>query len=355
MKGRILTIVVCLAAGTVAYGQDVHFSQYDNAHLYLNPGLAGMGRGYNNASFIFRMQQAPARDAYKSQYFGIDMPILWDRAAWKRGYLAWGLSFIADQAGKNTIITNRPDLTISGVLKTGENSKLSLGLQAGYVFRSFDAANIEWDSQYNGRYHDPSLPSGESVMDGSANFFDLGFGLAYRHVFPFDNIHARVKSRFNAGLAVAHVLEPDMGLVGPEKLPMKITGHFDGLFHLPVTHMAIVPSGMYLMQGPYSEIIGGAGFQYFFDMNTKYTGFIKESWARLELKYRLNDAWLAALYVRTNNLTFGFSYDWTTAGCGTPLSTMGGLEFSLIFSDLEGDLFNQGSKHVIYRRSVGGF
>ena len=346
--------IAFLLLSTDWHAQDIHFSQFETAPLALNPGNAGMGKGYNRANLIYRSQYPSLGNVFSTQYVSLDFPILNEAMRHKNGLLGVGVSFFNDVAGDSKLGTLHAALSLSGIVTLNRQQRISLGLQTGYMQKSFDVSNIQWDNQFNGYQYDPTLPSGETNFMEKTGFFDMSAGVAYKYFSTKTNLYNIERVSFNGGIAFFHLTKGKQEFFQgfQDRLYGRIVVSASSLFTPENSPFGFLPSLLYQKQGPLSEAIIGAGVNYYIKADTKYTGFVKQAYIGFDAKYRVNDSFIAGIRVKFNDFEVGLSYDYTTSNLGSRINGVGGFELGFKFTDTYGTLFNQGNKHVI--NSHGG-
>ena len=73
IKKSAIILSFILAVG--ANAQDIHFSQFYNAPLKLNPGNAGAFRGDLRVISNYRNQWSSINSAFKTYGFSVDVPV----------------------------------------------------------------------------------------------------------------------------------------------------------------------------------------------------------------------------------------------------------------------------------------
>ncbi len=352
-KLKYLIAGVVLVASQLT-AQDIHYSQFEAAPLALNPGFAGMGKGYNRANLVYRSQYPGMGNVYSTPYFSMDFPLLNEAMRHKNGLLGVGLSFFNDQAGDSKMSTMHAALTLSGIVTIDRQQRVSLGIQGGYMQKSFDVSNIQWDNQFNGFEYDPSLPSGETGFADKTGFFDLSAGAAYKYFSKATNLYNIERAAFDGGVAIFHLTKGKQEFYQGrlDRLYNRIVVNARGLITLDNRPFGFIPMALWQKQGPLTETIIGGGINFYLKADTKYTGFVKQAYLGLDLKYRVNDSFITGIRAKFNDFEVGLSYDYTTSTLGPSINGVGGFEISIRFIDTYGTLFNQGNKHVI--NSHGG-
>ena len=144
----ILLIVNC-ATCVVSSAQDVHFSQWSNTPLLVNPAMTGVFNGKLRFSNDYRSQWVGITQAYTTIHVSLDAPI--GRTYYQKSYFGVGGVIMQDQAGsgnlKNT--TFLASLAYTAPMDDGDNF-ISVGFQGGVSQIAFDPSKATWDSQWNG-------------------------------------------------------------------------------------------------------------------------------------------------------------------------------------------------------------
>ncbi len=353
MTIRLHYIALLLSFGIVGntVAQDHHFAQFDKAPAYLNPGLIGIGKGFNRANINYRNQWGPLNKAFSTMAFSVDMPILSSSMGVKNAYVGVGLDFMSDKAGTGALTHNKFGFTLTGILLASKNSTISLGIRSAFEQRSIkNAAALSWDNQWDGSVYDPSLPSGEMFGNDSHSFFDFSTGLAWKYVEKNIGVSAFDKLAATAGIAYFHVNRPNTTFYGfsGDRRYGKFVAHAMGTFGLRDQYITISPSVYFAHQGPYNQVMVGSIFKYLFRSDTKYTGFVNEKAIGIGFYVRGKDALIPTFIFEIKGFEFGINYDYTISTLQKANNGVGGFELSLKWNDTYGTLFKQGDKHVLY-------
>ncbi|MBI2280906.1 MAG: PorP/SprF family type IX secretion system membrane protein [Bacteroidetes bacterium] len=358
MKTRLLFVIINLIGfGQILFAQDVRFSQFDATPLAINPGLAGMGNGYSRANVNYRSQWSSIKNSFSTAAVSVDFPIFSEKMNWKKGYLGTGLSFYTDKAGDGKLGTNEINFVISSVLFVSEKSKISLGIMGSYIQKSVNPDNIKWDSQYNGFEYDAALPNGENFAAISAHTLDMSTGLSYRYYEGSKNVDNDDQKLVELGIASFRLLEPkyEFLLDGENKISRRYVAHARYLSSISNSKIVLGATAIFMKQNVSKEITFGPELRYSLSTNTKYTGYLKDSYVGVQLLYRYKDAIIPVLFLKTGNFRFSGSYDYNLSDLNSASKGVGGFELSIQFNDFEGQLFNQGSKSVTFKGSKGSF
>jgi len=351
MKQLAISLTI-FGLGLTSYAQDVHFAQFDKSPMSINPGLTGIGKGFNRMNLNYRTQWGSLNKAYSTMAFSYDMPILSSSMGDKNSYVGVGINFFSDRAGDARFTTNHFGLSFSGILLANKQNTLSLGINTAFEQRSANNQdNVSWDNQWTGSSYNPSLPSGEAFGNQSHSYFDISTGLAWKFVEKNLGISAFDKLSFTTGIAYFHMNRPSHNFYsfnGDDKKYGKLVIHAVGTFGLKDNYITISPSAFYSYQGPYRNLLVGGIFRYLFRSDTKYTGFLTEKAIGFGVHVRGKDAIIPTIVFEVAGIEFGLNYDYTISTLQKANNGVGGFEFSLKWNDTYGVLFNQGDKHVLF-------
>jgi len=352
----VVLLIIILVFGTQnSWAQDTRFSQFNSTPLLINPGLAGMGNGYSRANLNYRSQWSSIQNSFTTAAVSLDFPIFSEKMNWKKGYLGTGLAFYTDKAGDGKLGTSEASFVLSSALFVGENSKISLGFMGSYIQRSVNPDNIKWDTQYNGFEYDPQLPNGENFAAVSTSVLDMSAGISYRYHTGSRAVTNNDQKLIEAGIASFRLFEPKFAflLSGESQISRRYVGHARYLTSINSSKVVLGGTFLYMQQNTSQEITFGPEFRYSLLTDTKYTGYVKDSYIGLQLLYRNQDAIIPVLFFKFGNFRLSGSYDYNYSSLNDASGGVGGFEFSIQFNDFEGQLFNQGSKHVTMRGAAG--
>ena len=189
MKNSIYTLLFLFPL--LSFGQDAHFSMYQQLPVYLNPALTGMQQQQTQVGIQYRSQWSPIAPAYET--YAVQFQTR--KSSW-----GWGGVLHNNSAGDASLATSGGWLSSAyhKALNSGNNS-LSAGLGIGFIQKRFNPQNLLFESQYqdgilindNGEYFErTSSQSIDFAVGANWNFevpntqnfgFQLGFNFAHLH------------------------------------------------------------------------------------------------------------------------------------------------------------------------------
>lgn len=252
-----ILVFVFVSLGTVA--QDIHFSQFYNNPLTLNPALTGRMQGSFRVGLHYRNQWFGSVDgntAFATYAGAFDMPVRLKNA----DVVGAGL-YVFNDASSGGRLTNLTIMASGAYHKTlgaNKNHAVSLGVQVGYTQRRLDLANITFaddilDLQDLGAI-DPG--SSENFDDDATGAADVALGLLWNSQFG-----KRVNAY--AGVSMFHLFEPQLSFLAEDdfRLARRITAH-GGVDVRVGDNVSIIPSVIFMNMAQINYINYGiaAGF-----------------------------------------------------------------------------------------------
>ncbi|MBO4738156.1 MAG: PorP/SprF family type IX secretion system membrane protein [Bacteroidales bacterium] len=293
-----LIFVLLLVPCKELMSQDLHFTQFYAAPLYLNPAMAGTAvcpRLVAN----FRMQWPNITGKYTSYAASYDQYF----KALSGGI---GVLFVGDRAGQNTVVTNCFSLMYSFKADLTRKVTLRLGLQATLQQKSINLNNLTFGDMVDPRYGFV-YATAENIGNYTKFVADFAAGvLVY-------------SDKMYGGIAVHHFTQPKESFFNSDskddRLPMKITAHWGANFDVKKRmrskqsfgDMSLSPNLIFQYQ---SKISGG--YQYTTINYGMYFGcypVIAGVWFRQGLKNA--DALMFLVGIEYKVFRVGYSYDVT--------------------------------------------
>lgn len=259
--------------------QDPQFTQFYANPLYLNPAFAGTAR-CPRICMNYRNQWPNLDGRYVTYSASYDMHV---------SALGGGIGAIVttDNQAINTLKTTNASLIYSFLAPITREFSLKFALQATYLQKTIDTRGLTFGDMIDARRGfvwntAEAIPQNKKVnADFSAGM--LGYS---RHYF--------------FGLAVNHINQPDEGLVGVSRLPVKVTAHGGAIIPLEKgAESYLSPNILFQHQQNFNQL--NLGLYY------KKSGFVAGLW------WRTGDAVIALVGIQNDNFKFGYSYDVTVS------------------------------------------
>ncbi len=251
-KLRTFFVAFLVLSGTGLYAQGLHFSQYYQAPLLLNPAnTALMPESDYRAIAQYRSQWANIPAPFTTLAASADFQAL--RNTNQTNWLGIGFAIFNDRAGKGDLSLFKGQLTAAYHVQLGSTNMLSVGLGAALVQRSVDFSKLTFDTQWDGFTFNPDLAQGEPFQSAKTSYADISAGLNYAY-FPNEFLYVKL------GVGLLHVNQPKETFYTSEnRLGMRPTANVDVRYQLNSGWIAEL-SGYYSRQKAASEIIYGGLF-----------------------------------------------------------------------------------------------
>ncbi|MBL4668835.1 MAG: PorP/SprF family type IX secretion system membrane protein [Flavobacteriales bacterium] len=330
MNRIIILLLTCLSL-TQLRGQDIHFSQFFNTPLIINPALTGVFGGDQRAMILYRNQWSSIATPYKTYGASFDMRMLDKRNS--NFSLGTGLGVYKDIAGDSEYGITNVVLSLSGIIQLDKKQHLTIGIQGGFEQRSINNTALIWDSQYDGSSYNPSLSSHETTNynQGISNG-DLNVGLAWVYSKSQKSIVANDVFSLKLGGVYQHLTQQSLDYGGGlDKLYGKMSFHGESNISIKSTNTSFKPSFIYQKQGPSQEVLVGTLIRYAFGHDSKYTGLMNQTALFVGIHTRLGDAFIPSIGYEIANWKLTFSYDANVSKLASTSNGVGGFEISLIF------------------------
>lgn len=328
MKKIILATIILLPF--LIRAQDIHFSQFNETPVLLNPAMSCTAF---DTRIIANYKNQWASITSPFETYGISIEKALNHLKLKKAFTGMSLSVYKDKAGDAGLGTIAVNLGFNAIIKTSEFSKLSGGIGAGINYRTIDATKLKWESQYSGAVYDPTISSGEKTLQESFVQADLVGGLVFHYAKSDKYISAQDGTKFDIGISASHYNTPKYSYaLSDDKQFAKLIFHANFDIGIESAGVAVVPSLLYMKQGPSQELVIGSYFKYIIQDQSIYTGIKKPCAISIGLFYRAADAVIPSLLFQYDKYAFAVSYDLNTSELTGASKAKGGLEFSLKFN-----------------------
>lgn len=337
----ILSLLISAFASDLR-AQDIHFSQALETPLFLSPANTGFFNGYFRASANYRNQWASMNNAFQTYAVSLDGGLFKSRR--RQAFMGIGVTFFNDVAGAAKMRKTSAQLNVSGILKTGRRSAISVGLAGGAAGTNANYANLIYASQFDGNAFDPSLPNGEPAIYRQYTTTDIAAGIAWEFgKVVSDQDYDDVKS-FRLAFGAYHLNRPvqEYGPGSSYKLPIRLAYSLISNLDVTDTKVTLTPAFILQTQGPALEFLTGTYIKYRSKTGTKQTGKLQQTSIGFGAFYRgnrLSDALIPKLIFESGNFAIGLSYDVNVSDYRRASNYKGGFEVSLRYNSLASSLF----------------
>tara|TARA_Y100000782_G_scaffold115416_1_gene158063 strand:+ start:6069 stop:7079 length:1011 start_codon:yes stop_codon:yes gene_type:complete len=315
-KYYFYSLLLFLLMNVTSLAQDIHFSQFYNSPLTLNPALTGQFNG--DYRFVGNHRRQWASIDHPFTTFGVSADA---RNFLKVKHVGAGISIYNDKAGTGELGTLQLQAAFSYSLQINSDSTAHIvfGVQSGWNRRQIDYNNFTFDNQFVNNQYSSTASTGETFDQSSTNYVDVQAGVAYIQQFA-------ERTYLTAGFAAHNLLTPDVSLSDQEdQLDRRYTLH--GAFEFPVSsNLDLIPRVITMFQGPHNEIVAGGDAKYILD----------DRWFHYRAIYlgaysRIVDAAILRVGMDYDSWHVGLSYDINYSTLDRASNAKGGFELSVIY------------------------
>lgn len=294
--------------------QDIHFSQFFNSPLNLNPALTG---GFNG-DYRFVGNQRTQWKSVTTPYntFGLSAEM---KGVLNHPNLNLGLTLYSDKAGDSEFGTLQVGPSISYTVNLKDSVHfLTYGVHSAFTQRTINYNNLTFDNQYNGISYDPNAGNGELFANNGKNYINIHSGVSYQY-------NIALRKSITTGIALHNVNQPKQTFFSDNtvKLKQRLTLHAE-LSYMVHDKIDVIPRIQYQRQHKFREFIFGGAGKYYLNKGD-YKAFYLGLW------YRNKDATYLSAELDWRDFHFGISYDFNLSTLKTASNNKGGFEFSVIY------------------------
>lgn len=299
--------------------QDLHFSQFFNSPMLLNPSNTALLQTADwRAGLQYRNQWATVPVPYNT--FGASAEFDMFRNSWDNAWLGSGVSVWRDVAGNGHLALTRVQGSLASHIITGEKSTVSAGLAVTYNQRSVDFNKLTYDVQWDEFSFNKNVSNQETFSNMKTSYVGVNAGINYTY-FNNDNFYVKVS------MAASQLNQPVESFYGmSNKRGIRPIANVD-IIYKANDKIIFSPSIYYTRQKKASELVGGTL------MNINAGGEVmslKSNEIILGIFYRNKDAIIGMAGYQWNQNRIMVSYDHTVSQMSVANKGMGALEIALI-------------------------
>ncbi len=314
-----LCSLVCLFT-VDTYAQSIHFSQFYNQPLLINPALTGSDIDHSRTGITYRNQWASIPAPYITLAGSYDMPILACKI--KNGHFGLGAMGYRDASGDGVLRDYSGALSIAYHQTLTNWWSLSVGSQLGYTHKKVNFDKLTFPSQISNFQINPLLPNSGAIVSDSFGYFNAKFGLS-------THVYINPRTSIGAGLSYNHIFPPDQTYLTNEGESNQLDGlwifHATGRFAV-AEDISIKPLVLHMEQGPNELNIVGATLGYHFNNNSTDGNVLN-----MGASYRFNDAVIFLVGLDMEKISINATYDYNVSDLDVATNNQGAIEVSLVY------------------------
>jgi type IX secretion system PorP/SprF family membrane protein len=299
------------------HAQDLHFSQYYNSPLLLNPANTGYLESSDwRVGLNYRNQSGTIPVPYNTfSAFG-DLGLF--RNKWENSWLGFGAALWRDVSGNGNLALTKAQASLAAHV-LGENMSFSIGLSAARTQRSVDFSKLTYDVQWDEFSFNQNISNQETFSTQKTSYIDMGLGLNI----AFFNKHNFL---MKGSVAAQHINRPTETFYGMNnKLGIRPILNVEAIWKA-TERLIITPSVYYTSQKKASEFVAGS----LINVNTGSEVSLRSNELIVGFFFRNKDAVIGKAGYQFGTNRVMLSYDHTISDLTTANKGVGAFELALI-------------------------
>ncbi len=324
-KLNYLSLLFTLFLISNVFAQDVHFSQYYQSAIAMNPTMTANMNSDARVSLIYRNQWSSVLEntSFKTVFLQGEVKIPVGRA----DFIGIGGFIYSDRAGASSLTRNKFNVSFSYFKNLAENKGtkhyLVGGLGMSLQHQSINAANLTFSNQFNGVEFDPTLGSGENILVSNRVVGEVSAGVLWYSLL-------KQKHHVYFGGAVNVPLDDDMFFLTSFN-PANYTRIqiMTGASISSSTYLSWKPGVIIYMQGP--SMMTYSGLRMRLDRPEKEKAYVLGLWYRgvnAQEKSFMSDGISLAAHIEFHNFKVGFNYDMNISSARLASQNLEAIEIS---------------------------
>jgi type IX secretion system PorP/SprF family membrane protein len=301
--------------------QDLHFSQFMQSPLLINPANTGfIPDGDYRLGVNYRNQWSSVSPfPYKTMSAYGDWQLLQNRD--ETGWLGAGGLLLRDVAGTSVLTSTKLYGSLAYHQMINNGSLVSLGFNVGWANKRINTMNLTFPSQWNGQFFDVHQSAQAPLLTATqSNYLDIQVGLNYAY-FPNPNTY------LNAGFSAMHLNRPiESFWASATGVDNRIAVRYNGFLNASIKlneQLMLQPNLYYSYQATTWEAVGGMAALYNVSGDGEYV-------VSAGAYYRWAESLIPQVGIGVRQLFFNFSYDATVSELKNYNNRRGAFELSII-------------------------
>ncbi len=314
LKGTILFILISF----YNFAQDIHFSQFNDLPLALNPSLAGNMDGTIRTGALYRNQWNSVSVPFESiavyADFKAGLPFL------KTQNIGLGIQLLNDQSGDAGLNENIFNLSGSYhyFLTANRNQLVTAGFSIGGFQKNIDLNKLNFENQFQFETANfGSISSNEILENNFLLNFDMSIGASWAY-------YNQQGSQVLVGASISHLNKPNSSFYDYEApLARKYNIHASGIYSIN-KKVDLDPSFVISAQNKNINTVIGTDIIYYLGRKT-----IEKIDLKIGLYARLGDALTYTIGMNHDNWSIDLGYDINISGLKQASQSRGAFEISI--------------------------
>lgn len=321
-------IIVLLLLNLQVAAQSMHFSQFYNAPLLLNPANTALTSTSDyRVGANHRMQWLAYPAPYTTTSLYGDFQLMRNKN--ETNWMGLGFAFFNDNVGDGKLNLFRSEAFMAYHVQIGSYNMVSFGVGGSYNSRSVNFSKFTYPLQWDGYIFDRGMSNGENKGLEKSSFTALTAGLNYAF-FPNEFLYMKL------GVATANLNRPVESFFSGSSNKLVYRHSINAEIQMKTSDNIIInPSAFYTIQGTAKEITYGS--LVVFNM-AKELEQANPDQLFFGVFNRWSDAVIGVSGYQYNGLKFTVSYDFTISSLPVNAAKRtGAIELSLVYEGLYGE------------------
>lgn len=320
---KILAVFTILITTLPALGQDVHYSQYFNCPLSLNPAETGNFEGDWRGIANYRNQWSALGIPYNTLAASYDQQL-----TIKNVHLSPGFYVISDNSDNAVLLVNSVYASL-GYHNVFDNNYLSAGIQIGAVFKRLDYSKLSFPDQFEENpeaVYNPVLPT-TAIGKDNVTYLDFNAGVSWKR--RFKNYEPEV------GLAFFHLNGPNGSFFDQTTARVPVRKTIYASLKTDINpNVYIKPGIMLFAVSGFNDMMIGSQIGWTMQGNSLN---VSEATSGIYLRNGIlnnTDAIMVMFGAQIHNLNITISYDINISPLSSYTNGQGAFEISLIYRNI---------------------
>lgn len=321
---KILVVFLLLLITNIAIGQDIHYSQYFNCPLNLNPAETGIFEGDWRGIVNYRNQWSSLGIPYKTISASYDQQL-----NIQNQHFSPGLFVMQDNSDLGVLLVSMVYASLAYHPVFNKNY-ISFGIQIGMVFKNLDYSKLTFPDQFDVNNPDalfnPALPT-TAVGKDNVSYPDINVGVAWKR--KIKNYEPEI------GLAFFHLNQPNESFYDATQSKLPIRKTFYASVKTNLNQNTYIKPGILLfsISGSNDMMIGSQ-----FGSSIQGNSFnVSDAYGGIYLRNGIlnnADAIMLMVGAQVHSLNISISYDINVSSLSSYTNHQGAFEISLIYKSI---------------------
>lgn len=292
------------------YGQDFHYTQFENTISLNNPACVGNFNGLVKLTSHYRNQWVGTNSSFRTSLGMVEMNFK-KKNRREEAFLGVGAYFLNDIGGDSRLGKNTGGISASGNIPLSKNQWFSGGLNLSFNQRTIDLSNVTFLSQWDGSQLNNNISSGENNGFNKDFFVDVGLGLSFNFNESTDLAFNSRDYSFSIGACFQHLNQPKMNFVSIDQDKLFIKSIFHLKYTIGLSALNLLEfTGAQIFQGPHQETLLGLLIKNKFKERSHFTSLVDDHFFSFGFYFRTTADICPMISVDIGPLKLSVNYDY---------------------------------------------